>query len=105
MEGQVVEIKKQFTEYKKDKDKEISELKESHKAEIKEINRRHGIDNEIQAGLANILSSLSKFGVSVNGKLSEILTRDIYNTVCTDIDGVSEINKYAGTDPAKIINR
>lgn len=104
MGGQVVETKRQFTEYKAQKTKEIADLNAKHKAEIDEINTKHAAENDIQADLANVLSKLSQLGFNVNGKLNEILNKPVYNLRCSDANGVREINKYAGKTPAQISN-
>lgn len=104
MGGEVVETKRQFTEFKAQKEKEIADLNAKHKAEIDDLNKKHDAENEIQADLANVLSQLSRLGITVNGKLSEILNKPVYSVRCSDANGVREINKYAGKTPAQISN-
>lgn len=105
MGAEVVETKRQFTEFKTAKAKEIADLKANHKAEIDNLNKKHAAENDIQADLSQVLSKLSALGITVNGKLSEILNKPVYSLRCSDSDGVREINKYAGKTPAEISNR
>lgn len=103
MGDEVVETKRQFTEFKQQKAKEIADLNATHKAEIDNLNKKHEAENDIQADLANVLSQLSRLGITVNGKLSEILNKNpVYNVVCSDSGGLREINKYAGKTPTQI---
>lgn len=101
---EVVEINREFVKYKKQSAADIANLNKQHAAQLEKIEVDRARDNEIQYGLANILSQLSKLGVNVNAQLNEIKKRPIYNIVCSDNDGLQQVNKYAGKTPAEINN-
>lgn len=100
--AEVVEINRDFTKYKKEKAAEIDKLNKENSEKLAKMQADHDRDNEIQYGLAEILSQLSKMGININGKLNEIKKRPVYNIVCSDNDGLQQINKYAGKTPAQI---
>lgn len=83
--NKVVELNKQLD----DKNKVIDKLKSDALA-----------DNAIQADLQSIIKSITGLGNSVNGNLQKILNKPVYNIVCSDPDGVREVNRYTGKTPA-----
>lgn len=100
--GEVVELNRQIVKINKDNQSKIDNLNKEHAAQIKKLQDDRERDNEIQYGLADILSKLSKLGINVNEQLNQIKSRPIYNVRCTDNDGLQQINKYAGKSPSEI---
>lgn len=100
--GEVVELNRQIVKINKDNKDKIDNLNKEHAAQIQKLQDERDRDNEIQYGLADILSKLSKLGINVNEQLNQIKNRPIYNVRCTDNDGLQQINKYAGKTPAEI---
>lgn len=102
--GEVVELNRQIVKIEKDKKAEIDKINKENAEKLAKLQQERDRDNEIQYGLAEILSQLSKMGININGKLNEIKKRPVYNIVCSDNDGLQQINKYAGKTPAEINN-
>lgn len=100
--GEVVELNRQIVKIKKDNKAEIDKINKENADKLAKLQQDRDRDNEIQYGLAEILSKLSKMGVTINGQLNEIKKRPVYNIVCSDNDGLQQINKYAGKTPAEI---
>lgn len=102
--GEVVELNREIVKIKKDNKAEIDKINKENADKLAKLQQDRDRDNEIQYGLAEILSKLSKMGININGQLNEIKKRPVYNIVCSDNDGLQQINKYAGKTPAEINN-
>lgn len=101
--GEVVELNRQIVKIEKDKKAEIDKINKENAEKLAKLQQERERDNEIQYALADILSQLSKMGVNINVKLEQIKKRPVYNIVCSDNDGLQQVNKYAGKTPAEII--
>lgn len=101
--GEVVELNREIVKIKKDNKAEIDKINKENAEKLAKLQQERERDNEIQYALADILSQLSKMGVNINVKLEQIKKRPVYNIVCSDNDGLQQVNKYAGKTPAEII--
>lgn len=100
--GEVVELNREIVKIKKDNKAEIDKINKENAEKLAKLQQERERDNEIQYALADILSQLSKMGVNINVKLEQIKKRPIYNVICSDNDGLQQVNKYAGKTPAEI---